>query len=1013
MKNSRRKQALQWIEALESRQLLSAVLNTQVVLTPTFKVLQTLAHPAQTSAASGITPAEMRTAYGVNNITFGSAAGNGAGQTIAIVDAYDDPTAASDLATFDQYFGLANPPSFVKVNQNGSTSNLPAVSGSSGWSLEESLDIEWAHVMAPAANIVLVEANSDYTSDLMNTAVVTAAKYPGVVAVSMSWSASEDSSETGDDALFTTPSGHTGVTFLAATGDSGSPAGYPANSPNVIAVGGTTLNISSAGAYISETGWSGSGGGISSYEARPSYQANVDATNYRETPDIALDADPNTGVPVYDTYDDGTANPWEQVGGTSLATPMAAGLIAVADQGRTLAGESTLDGRSQALPDLYSLSSADYHDITAGNNGYSAKAGYDLVTGLGSPIANKWVAGLVGNSTVTTDNLAFTTNPATAQVSVTMSPVVVTVQNSSGGTVSTDNSNITLAIASGPSGARLNGTVAVAAVNGVATFTGLSLTIAGNYTLLATSSSATDAATTSASFTITAVPTTLHLSFVTPPSNVVAGNTITPAVRVEVLNQNGTVDTTDVSTVTLAIASGPAGGVLSGTLTATTSAGIATFANLQLNTAGNYTLSGTDGNITAATSSQFAVSAAPAPITGGLKSETSINNGRHNPAYAYSFTAAGNGTLYSVTYAGGAYGYGSIIAVAPGTTTPVTVYSFTDGADQAYPSSGVAIDASGNIYGTTQGDPYRRTNGTIWELAKGRSTITTLYTFPTTRHSTGGADPFGGLTVDSFGNLYGTTLSGGKYGSGTVFELHAGTLQLTTLWSFADGNDGAYPAATLVVDSAGNLYGTTEGDGYYTYGSVYEITKAGGFVTLFDFNGGSNGNTPQSSVLVSGGNLYGTTQYGGAKNDGTIWKLNPATGTLTTLWSFTGGTSGANPYAGVITDAQGDLYGTTYSGGTNRDGTIYELSAGGTYISLFTFNGANGSNPFGGLYSDGAGNLYGTTFNGGSYGDGVVYELGLAGSSAKLPASIVLAGNFFTPGIAGLFGANSLQDVLE
>jgi hypothetical protein len=176
------------------------------------------------------------------------------------------------------------------------------------------------------------------------------------------------------------------VTFLAATGDSGAPSGFPAFSPNVVAVGGTTLTLNPNNSYNSESGWSGGGGSISAFEAKPGFQSALPYA-FRANPDVAFDADPNSGVAVYDTYDDGAATPWDQVGGTSLASPCWAGLIAIVNQVRVGVGDAILDGTSQTLPLLYSLPAADFHDITAGNNGNAAGAGYDLITGIGSPRA--------------------------------------------------------------------------------------------------------------------------------------------------------------------------------------------------------------------------------------------------------------------------------------------------------------------------------------------------------------------------------------------------------------------------------------------------------------------------------------------------------------------------------------------------------------------------------------------------------------------------------------------------
>ncbi len=236
------------------------------------------------------------------------------------------------------------------------------------------------------------------------TAVNTARNYAGVVAVSMSWGGAEYSGQTTYDSDFTTPANHGGVTFVAASGDSGAPSIYPGTSPNVLTVGGTSLYLNSDNSYSSEVAWSGSGGGISSVENQPAYQKGIvtGSTTRRVSPDVAYDADPNTGFPVYDSYNNGTVNPWGQWGGTSDAAPQWAALIAIADQGLASYGKGSLDGATQTLPKIYAMSQSDFHDITSGTStgspNYTATAGYDLVTGRGTPIANLVVNDLIGAS---------------------------------------------------------------------------------------------------------------------------------------------------------------------------------------------------------------------------------------------------------------------------------------------------------------------------------------------------------------------------------------------------------------------------------------------------------------------------------------------------------------------------------------------------------------------------------------------------------------------------------------
>jgi hypothetical protein len=362
------------------------------------------AAPLATSGPVYYTPSQVRTAYGIDQAKLpdGTAA-TGAGQTIAIVDAYHDPNIKTDLATFDSHTGLAAPPSFKQVQLNGVTQV------DAGWSGETSLDVEWAHAVAPQANLLLVEAPSANFSDLLN-AVSYAASQPGVVAVSMSWGGNEFYGENSYDSTFRTPSGHVGgsglaggVTFVASSGDSGAWFGpeYPSISPNVLAVGGSTLNLNSNNTYKSESGWSLSGGGYSGVEAEPSYQQSAQYSGARTGPDVAYDADPNTGFLVRDTVglQKGQSG-WWVAGGTSAGAPQWAGILALSDQARAQNGLGSLGG---AQASVYALPHADFHQITTGFNGYSANpaydsyygivsgSGYNFVTGLGTPLVNKVV----------------------------------------------------------------------------------------------------------------------------------------------------------------------------------------------------------------------------------------------------------------------------------------------------------------------------------------------------------------------------------------------------------------------------------------------------------------------------------------------------------------------------------------------------------------------------------------------------------------------------------------------
>jgi hypothetical protein len=310
---------------------------------------------------------------------------------IALIEAYHNPTLASDLDTFSKTFGLP-PAQLIVANQAGGVTN-------SGWALEESLDVEWAHAIAPGATLVVVEARSQSRDSLIRA--VNSARYtPGVVAISMSWGFNEFSREAAYNQYFTTPPGHRGITFVAASGDSG-PLGaeWPSVSPNVLAVGGTSLRIGPSGDYQFESAWSDSSGGYGRFQGEPGYQRSVQVSGKRSTPDVAFDGDPSTGVAVYQTSLALGQGSWVTVGGTSLGTPAWAAIIAIVDQGRNLAGLGSLNGPTQALPALYSLPAADFHAISPLPRFGRAVAGgsANTSTGRGTPIGPALIADLVAS----------------------------------------------------------------------------------------------------------------------------------------------------------------------------------------------------------------------------------------------------------------------------------------------------------------------------------------------------------------------------------------------------------------------------------------------------------------------------------------------------------------------------------------------------------------------------------------------------------------------------------------
>ena len=326
---------------------------------------------------SGETPQSIYPVYG---LTF--TGGGGAG-IIAIVDAFDYPTAEYDLNYFSSQFGL--PPCtsasgcFRVVYASGTKPSVNC-----GWAQEAALDIEWAHAMAPDAKIVLVEAASNSFSDLFRavdvaTREVLSPSGPGFGQVSMSWGGSEFSTERNYDSRFTD-----GVVYFAASGDSGGKTIYPCVSPNVVCAGGTTINRNSAGKFLSETAWSGSGGGPSKYEPQPPYQtAIVDIVgSKRGAPDFSFDANPYSGVSVYDTTPCQGMSGWLVFGGTSVSSPALAGIVNLAGSKYSSSanelGMIYADYKSPSYP-------TDFRDITSGKAGkFTATKGWDFVTGVGS-----------------------------------------------------------------------------------------------------------------------------------------------------------------------------------------------------------------------------------------------------------------------------------------------------------------------------------------------------------------------------------------------------------------------------------------------------------------------------------------------------------------------------------------------------------------------------------------------------------------------------------------------------
>ena len=354
-----------------------------------------------------------------------------------------------------------------------------------------------------------------------------------------------------------------------------------------------------------------------------------------------------------------------------------------------------------------------------------------------------------------------------------------------------------------------------------------------------------------------------------------------------------------------------------------------------------------------------------------------------------------HGTLYGTTTAGGINNLGTVFTMEAGGNggwREGVIHSFGSGSDGKTPYASLVVDPFGTLYGTTvSGGAYGL--GTVFELVHTRNGWVEKILHSFNSNGSDGTNPYGNLLLDTSGNLYGATSSGGASNEGIVFELKPAS---HGLWQFAvvltfDGTNGANPYSGLTMDSLGNIYGTTSNGGAYHYGTVFMLQKsAGGWVQtiLHSFNfDGTDGVGPIAGLTLDAatGNLYGTTYNGGSLVYGTVYELLPSSGgqwTEKILHNFdVNGVDAYATYGGVTLDRSGNLYGTSEGGGIYNAGTIYELSpqsdGSWTEAILHDFNNeqTDGYNPYATLLLDSASNLYGTAFDGGLHGNGTVFKI--------------------------------------
>jgi uncharacterized repeat protein (TIGR03803 family) len=333
------------------------------------------------------------------------------------------------------------------------------------------------------------------------------------------------------------------------------------------------------------------------------------------------------------------------------------------------------------------------------------------------------------------------------------------------------------------------------------------------------------------------------------------------------------------------------------------------------------------------------------------------------------------GNFYGTTYAGGAYKYGIVFKVDPSGNETV-LHSFGQGRDGRTPYGGLAIDPAGHLYGATnQGGIWSKNCtagcGIVYEIEPdGQEKL--LHAFA---GGADGASPYGSLTRDAAGNLYGTTEMGGEFNYGTIFKIDRNGTE-TVLYSFPGQPGGQMPQAGVIRDAAGNLYGTTVAGGTYNYGSVFEFSASGEMTLLYSFVGGSDGESPDAPLFrTSNGNLYGTTFEGG-NGLGTVFKVDTS-GKETVVHPFGDfQNDGDYPESPLASDSKGNLYGTTIQGGTGGSGVVYQISTQGVYSVVYDFaTQAEGGGPNGPLLAGSNGKFYGTTSSGGTANSGTVYEL--------------------------------------
>lgn len=922
----------------------------------------------------------------------------GTGQTVGLLE-FDSGYYQSDITAYETLAGLPNVPVSAVL--------LDGYNGAAGGGNDEvSLDIEMAIAMAPGLKGVVVYEGSS-TDDILNRmATDNLCKQIGA-----SWTYSIDANS---EQAFLQYAAQ-GQSFFNASGDSDAYPGVidtPADDPNITVVGGTTLTTGAGGAWVSETVWNrgsgvGTGGGISTRYPIPSWQQGINltaaqgSTTMRNLPDVAL-----TAENVYVIYGNGQAGAF---GGTSCATPLWAGFIALVNQLALTNGEPTVGFINPVVYGMgkgsnYLSYTSLFHDITTGNNEstrspsrFAAVPGYDLCTGWGTPTGSNLISALAlpeplrispGGDVILTGPVGGPFSPTTQNYTLT---------NTGSGTLNWALGNTSTWFNVSPvSGSLIRGTPATTvAISLAPAATNLP---PGSYSATLWFTNLTDH-----------FVQTRHavLDVVTPPAitsqptdqALLVGMTATFSVSIASnalmfyhwqengtnLSDGGKISGSAASTLTISSVTLTNVGTYSVILS--NAAGVLASSNALLTivpSAPVIVLQPTNQSILPGAPASFSVAAiGNTPYLfhwqfNGTNLANGVNfSGATNSTLIISNVSPANAGFYSVTVSnilGSITSTGALLSVisvtAPGVALS-TLWSFTGGTSGEFLYSPLAQGKDGNFYGTTI-EGGASGEGTIFKLTA-NGALSTLFSF----NGNNGAIPFGGLFLGKDNYFYGTAYSGGTYSDGTTFKVTSsgGFTALTTF----NGYNGMLPVGGMIQGTDGNFYGTTLEGGAYGYGTVFRMTTGGAFTTLAALDS-FDGAYP-SPVLVQGsdGNFYGTTENGGTYGAGNVFKMTPA-GALTSLYSFSGN-DGAVPIAGLVQAVDGNFYGVTYEGGADGVGTVFKITPAGTLTTLYSFTGGgDGETPWGGLVQASDGNLYGTTQAGGTYGFGTVFQIAPAGS---------------------------------